>query len=88
MTIALRNTPGDNFLSDFKYPAHEMFHIAQGLVAGSGDLELGHSIVLANYGTSISATGSTRFDLVRPTQMPYELAAEAFSDRLLKRLYP
>jgi RHS repeat-associated protein len=88
MHVALRHKPGDTFIFDFVTPAHEVFHIAQGLVAGAGNLDVGHEIVLLFYGEQAGTTGSTRYDLVPVTQKPYETAAGTFSNRLLNAYFP
>jgi RHS repeat-associated protein len=89
--VLLRNLPNQRFVVDFRVVAHEMFHIAQGLVAGGGNLALGYQVGRAGIDAGVAPRdwrrASTRFDLISPAQTPYEDAARVFSERLYNAFY-
>jgi len=86
MKVLLDRAPGSNFAASFMVAAHEMFHIAQGLVAGGGDLAKGFPLVQAEY--SVAKGWSRPFDRLPWYQIspgidrPYEDAASVFTTSL------
>jgi RHS repeat-associated protein len=84
MDVKLQSA-SSSFNLTWKFTTHEIFHIAQGLVAGGGDLSLGWRIVQANYlHTDLFSRplDTVSWNKTSVIDAPFEFGAQNFTDKL------